>query len=117
MNVFGRRPAEQKMVSLWDLLNVICFTTPIALALASAVRAKAGFGGYALALTIGLALGVSFAWAMRTVGKSVAAHIKRHPGSLIETHAYALYFGAILWIVFASFLGDWASSVLLRLVF
>jgi hypothetical protein len=104
------------MVSLWDLLNVLCFVMPIGGALASARIAKVGFSGYALATTLGLAFGVCCAWPMRTVGKTVATHIKRHPGSLKERYAYALYFAAMLWIVFALFLGEYASMALLRRV-
>jgi hypothetical protein len=103
-------------MSLWDLLSVLCFAMPIAGAVASARLAKAGFRGYALAITIGLALGVSCAWTVRTAGKTVDAHVKRHSESVQERYFRALYFAAMLWIVFGLFLGAWASSVLMRVV-
>jgi hypothetical protein len=90
---------------------------PIAGALASAKLAKVGFGGYALTITIGLVLGVCCGWTMRTVGKTVAAHIRKHSESLHERYFRALYFAAMLWIVFALFLGQWVSSAVMRLVF
>jgi len=105
------------MRTLWDLLTALCFAMPIGSALASSKHAKVGFGGYALAAIVGLALGVCCAWTMRTVGRTAATHIKRHSESLQERYSRALYFAAMLWIVFALFLGDWVSSVVMRLVF
>jgi hypothetical protein len=105
------------MVTLWDLLTAVCLAMPVAGALASAKLAKAGFGGYALATTIGLALGVCCALTMRTLGRTVAANIKRHTESTQGWYFSALYAAAMLWIVFALFLGEWVSSVLMRHVF
>ena len=104
------------MVSLWDLLTAVCCVMPIGGALASAQYAKVGFGGDALAITIGVALGVCCAWTMRTAGNTVAAHIKRQTVSLHERYFGALYVAAMLWIVFALFLGGWVSLALMRLV-
>ena len=105
------------MVSLWDLLTVVCCVMPIGGALASAKYAKVGFGGYTLAITIGVALGLCCAWTMRTVGDTVAARIKRQAVSLHESYFRMLYVAAVVWIAFGLFLGVWVSSVLLRLVF
>ena len=89
---------------------------PIGGALASAQYAKVGFGGYTLAITIGLTLGVCCAWTMRTVGNTVDARIRRQTVSLHERYFRALYFAAVVWIVCALFLGLWVSSALLRFV-
>jgi hypothetical protein len=105
------------MRTLWQLLILICLTIPIGGALASARLAKVGFGGYALAITIGLAMGVCCAWTMWTVGKTVAAHTERQSVSMRERYARALYFAAMLWIVFALFLGEWVTSATIRQVF
>ena len=105
------------MVSLWDLLTVVCCVTPIGGALASAKITKVGFSGYTLAITIGLAIGVCCAWTMRTVGDTVAARIRRQAVSLHEGYFRMLYFAAVVWIAFALFLGLWVSLALLRLVF
>jgi hypothetical protein len=53
---------------------------------------------------------------MRTAGNAVDAYVKRHPQLLQERYFRALYFGAMLWIVLALFLGASASSALIRLV-
>jgi hypothetical protein len=107
----------QNMVSLWDLLTVLCCVMPITGVLVSARLAKVGFGGYALAIAVGLAIGVCCAWTMRTVGKTAGAHIRRKSESLHERYFRALYFAAMLWIVLADLLGAWVSLALLRLVF
>lgn len=107
---------NSKMVSLWDLLTVLSFAMPIAGAVASAGLAKAGFRGYVLAIIVGFALGLCCAWTMRIVGKAAAANIKRHSESVQQGYVWALYFAAMLWVVFALFLGEWVLSVPVRLV-
>jgi hypothetical protein len=104
-------------MTLWDLLTAVCFAMPIGSALASSKHAKVGLGGYALATAVGLGLGVCCAWTMQTVGKTVAARIKRHSESLQGRYFRALYFAAMLWIVFALFLGAWVSSAVMMVVF
>ena len=104
-------------MTLWDLLIGVCFAMPVGGALASAKLAKAGFTGYVLAITTGLALGACFVWTMWTVGKAVRAYTKRQPVSSQERNYRALYFGAMLWIVFGLFLGGWVSSAAMKLVF
>jgi len=105
----------QKMVSLWDLLTALCFVMPIAGAVASAGLAKAGFRGYVLAIIVGFALGLCCGWTMLIVGKAAAAYAKRDSGAVQERYFWALYFGAILWVAFALFIGERVSSVLMRL--
>jgi hypothetical protein len=112
----------QLMVALWDLLTGICFAAAVGCALASARIAKVGFGGHALAITIGIVLGGLCAWTMRAVAKTVVANFQRrsnweHSVSLQKWFFRALYFAALLWIVFAGFLGGRLSLALLRIVF
>lgn len=104
-------------MTLWHLLTAICFVMPISGALASARLSKVGFGGYALGIGIGLALGSCFAWAMRNGGRIVFAHAKNKPVSERESYARLLYFAVMLWIASGLFLGAWASSAIMRLVF
>jgi hypothetical protein len=102
------------MVSLWDLLTVLCCAMPVAGALRSAKFARAGFFGYTFAIAVGLLLGLGCAYSMRTVGKTVAAHLEGNSASVRERYLRALYFTAMMWIVLALFLGSWASSALLK---
>lgn len=104
-------------MTLWHLLEAICFVTPISGALAGARLSKAGFGGYALGIGVGLALGFCFAWTMWNAGRAFVARTKNKPDSARESYARLLYFGAILWIAFGLVVGEWASSAAMRLVF
>ena len=110
------------MATLWQLLILLCFGATVGGALASAKLAKVGFGGYALAVTIGLPLGVCCAWAMWIMHKIFVTSLRRRPdwehwASQHEWFSATFYFTKILWIVFALFLGGWVSSAILRLVF
>jgi hypothetical protein len=102
-------------MSLWGLLTALCCAMPVAGALASAKLARAGFFGYVFSIAIGLVLGLGCTYIMRTVGKTGANRLEGNSASVREPYLRALYFAAILWIVLALFLGDWASSLLLRL--
>ena len=97
------------MVSLWDLLTGTCFAVSVGCALALAKIAKVGLGGHAMAIAIGLALGLLCAWAMRVVAKAIMAKLQRRPNwdhavSLQRWFFRGLYFAALVWIVFAGFL-------------
>jgi hypothetical protein len=108
------------MVSLRYLLVGFCFAAPIGAALGavkSPRHAVAGLGGYALALAIGMAVGLSCAWAMAIAGRKIAAHIQLRPASSHERHFRTLYVASVFWIILAGALGGWLASVSLRLVF
>jgi hypothetical protein len=110
------------MVSLWDLLTLICFVMPIGGALASAQSFKAGLGGQALAVAIGTVPGVFCAWTVRVVSKAIVAKLQRRPNwdhaaSLQRWFFRGLYFAALVWIVFAGFLSGGVSLAVLRLAF
>jgi hypothetical protein len=120
VRALDERVDEYAMVTLWQLLILICFAIPIGGALASAKLAMVGVGGYALAVTVGLAVGACCAWAMWTTHKIVVTNLQRHPDwehSMSEWYFRAFYFAKMLWIAVALFLGAWLSSLLLRLVF
>ena len=100
---------------LWTLLTVTSSATFLLGALSSARDGKVGFGGYAFAITVGLLLGACNAWTMYKVAGAVAGRSKRYSESVQEWCFRALYFAAMLWIPFAAFLGDWVTSVAMRL--
>lgn len=52
------------MVPLWQLLIMVCVAVPIGTAVGVAQHARVGFGGYTLAMTVGLAVGTCCAWTM-----------------------------------------------------
>lgn len=69
---------------------------PVAGALSSAKDAKVEVGGYALAIAIGLALGLGCAWLMRRVGKKVLVRTEQYPQSHREWIAVGLALGALV---------------------
>jgi hypothetical protein len=105
------------MVALWHLLLLLCVGVCIGGALGSAEIIEMGFGGYTLAISVGLVLGLCCAWTMQVVGAMLSTRIKRQRVQLRERYSRALYFAAMLWMVFAWFLSGWVSFALLRLVF
>jgi hypothetical protein len=101
---------------LWTLLTTISSATFIVGAMISAKHARAGLGGYAFAIAIGLLLGACSAWALYAVGDAVADRSKRYSESVQEWCFRALYLAAAVWIPFAAFLGNWVTSVAMRFV-
>jgi hypothetical protein len=106
-----------RTMTLWHLMTGICWATPLSGALAAAKLSKAGLGGYILAVAVGLALGLVFAWIIWTTGKVVAARIRKYPVPAYEQYALAIYFAAAVWILLGLLVGNWASSAAIRLVF
>jgi hypothetical protein len=101
-------------MTLWSLLNALCFVMPLSGALASAKLLRVGVGGYTFSLVIGLLLGFGCAWIMLKVGSLVHARLKKSEVSVRERYFRLLCFGAMAWIVFALFLEHWVTSPLLR---
>jgi hypothetical protein len=104
-------------MALWDLLEAMCFAMSIGGSLASAKVANVGFRDYALVALIGVAVGTACAWAMWAAGKTASIRIRRLSPSVHERYFRALYFAAMLWIVFSGILGFGVSSALLRQIF
>ena len=102
-------------MTLWHLLEGVCFIAPISGAIASSSLAKVGFGGYLLALAIGIGLGVACAWTMFRAGRSIVARIRKQPDLVQERYFRGLYCAAILWIILALFIGHWVTAAVLRL--
>jgi len=111
---------EGSEAMLCTMLICTCFVIPIIGALASARDAKVGFVGYALAVTVGLVVGLGCAWLMWASGEVVVKYLER-PGrkyseSMREWCFRVLYLAALLWIVPTGIIGGWFSSVMLRFV-
>ena len=108
-------------MTLWQLLILTCIAVPIGTSYASAQHGRYGFGGYTLAIGVGLAVGMCFGWVMYVAPKIVGEKLQR--GAPSETSLAkqewffrGFYLAKILWIALAGFLGFWLSSVLLRIV-
>ena len=98
-------------MTLWHLLRAACFLMPTVAALVSAKHAEVGFGGYTLTLTIAVVLGVGSAWTMEVAARAVATRSERHSASLREWYFRALYFAAVLWILFTGIVGGRVATI------
>jgi hypothetical protein len=87
-------------------------------AVESAKHAKAGFSGYALAIAIGLLLGVFNFWAITyKVNEAVDGLLERYSERVQQRCAGALFLAAALWILFAGVFAEWVTSAAIRLAF
>jgi len=98
------------------MLNAICFLISIVAAVGGAREAKAGFGGYSLAIAIGITLGVACTWAMWTVGERVGVAVQPYPEAKRELYFRVLYLAAVLWILIVVVIADHVTSATMRLV-
>ena len=103
-----------QIMTLWDLLLAVCFVMPVSGAIAAAKLIRAGVVGYVLSVLIGLMLGLGCAWIAHKTGASVHNRVKQRDNSVQNRYFRLLYLGAMLWIVFALFLGLWITSPILR---
>ena len=97
-----------------EFTNRTAFVMPVSGALASPKLLRVGIRGFGFSVFVGLILGFGCAWTMQKVGGLVYAHLKQSAVSVQERYFRLLYFCALLWIVFALFVGGWITSVLLR---
>ena len=100
---------------LWTLLTLTSSVAFFVAAIGSAVHAKAGFGGYTLAVVLGLVLGSCNFWAMEKVAATIVDRLKAYSGSFREWCLGALYLAALLWAFLAAFLGGWLTSSVVRI--
>jgi len=100
------------VISLWNLLTVICFAMPIGAALSATKHSKVGWTGYVVAVMVASALAWLGLWAKQTMGKRVADRAKLYSASQKESYFRRLYFAVVLWIVVSSLLSAWLTLVL-----
>jgi hypothetical protein len=116
----GRRKYHGSL-TLEGLICLMCFVFPMMFSPIPALNAKAGFGGFTLAIASGFAVGFLCAWAwsaanwaIRPLGRNGALW-KLHIS--IQVLAFLAYFAvAMAWMIFAGFLGVIASMGILHLV-
>jgi hypothetical protein len=103
-------------MTLWHLLEGMCFAMPTAAALAVARAAKAGLAGYILAIAIALVMGLVFAWTLHASGKMIWMRTLGRSLSFKEWCARGLYFAAVIWIFVAALAAQWVISIALHVV-
>jgi len=86
------------------------------IAVLAAIEAKAGFGGYVMASTIGLLLTVGNYWTLNKVFDVFYARVFPNSESLREWCFRAFLLAMFLWIFGAGILGMWLTLSALRLL-
>lgn len=101
---------------LWTLLTAVSSVTVVAGSVIAAIHAKAGFTGYAVAMSIGFGLGACNAWTLHRLSTAMDALSKQYSEVRREWCFRALYVALVAWVPFAIALGDWLTSMALRLI-
>lgn len=103
------------MMSLWHLLHAVCVAIAVGSSVVPAGIANAGLAGCALAVTVGLAVGLCCALTMWTAGKVIGIRIRTLPNAVHEKYFRLLYLGAMFWILLTGLFGHVAAFLILRL--
>ena len=104
-------------MTLIELLIAICFVMPIGAAYGSASQMKLGFGGHALAIAFGLAIGLGFAWTMWASTFKLVKLIHRFPKAYQGFCGFGFLLLFVAWIVAAGISGAMLPTAVLRLIF
>jgi hypothetical protein len=107
---------HQSGVTLWDLLTVISFLLPVAGASEEANHSQAKLGGYVLAISVGVAIGVCCAVCMRIALVRVGGYLIRSNVSARATWWYSglMLIAAFVWMVFGLFAESWFVTKIVR---
>ncbi len=101
---------------LWTILSGISFFSCIFIAVRAARDAKPSFGGYALSVAIGLALGGVFAWTTWSIGKRGYTALETRSEARQKLYVDVLYFATLFWIFIAAYITSLVTSAVMRLV-
>ena len=100
-------------MTLFDLLTVISFVTPIGGAFGAAKRDHLSIGGYLVTSLLGLLLGVLFAWCLRASAMALAPRLQAM-GKLVQRACTISYLCmSVLWPL----LGVFAGALTVKAVF
>ncbi|MEY4579488.1 MAG: hypothetical protein RL701_4191, partial [Pseudomonadota bacterium] len=109
----GRAP----MVSLWDMLTVICGAAVLGSSLGSVQARALGHAGLITALGAAIMFACLSVAAIRLAGHRASLQLRHASSERAEAVVRTLYIGAMVWILATSGLGAVLTSTLLRLVF
>jgi hypothetical protein len=104
------------IVTLWDLLTLVCFVMPIGGAHAAAELARVGLGGHLVAIPVGMFVGAGCAWAVRSAGGLVITRLGERPAEAKENSLRVLYLVAFIWSFCGLFIGGWAAGLVMPLI-
>lgn len=101
---------------LLTLLTAASSVTLFVAASAAATHAKAGFGGYALTIFVGLLLAVCNALILYKLADILAVATKSRSEVQQNRWGRVAAVVMVLWLPLAAFLGDWVGSEAMRLL-
>ena len=113
--------AEQRqtgVLTLWDLLTLICFVLPGAGASGVAKASHAGLLGYALVMLVALVIGVFCAACMRVALVRIGGRVAQgHLSARTELrYSVVMLTAAFIWMVLALVTGIWLATKILTLI-
>ena len=99
-------------MTLWNLMTLLCATTPLWGALATARDIERGWVGYVLAIAVGALVGGLGAWVMWALGNTIGG--KARAGWYIrrQWRLRAIYLVGAALIIVAGVAGTWMTSAL-----
>ena len=100
---------------LLTMLALLSSTTILVGSVLAANFNNVGFGGYSLAIAIGLLLAASNLWIVHRSGFLLADLTRAKSDRRQDSFGKAFAAALLLWAVCAEFLGYWVSSIALRL--
>src|SRR5262245_10112826 len=103
-------------MTLLELLTAMTSVAFFASAVATAIHAKAGVGGYALTIIIGLSLAICNAWMCYKLGGILADLSSAYSETRQEWYGRAFCLFGLLWLLVGAVLTSIATSTLMRLV-
>ena len=104
-------------MTLIELLIVICFFIAVEAAYMSANYLKLGFLGHAIALVLGLAIGIGFAWSMWLATSKIAKWTDSLPKPYRGICTVGFLILMLAWIIVAGIVGDILPNAVLHLIF
>ena len=100
--------------AIFDLLMLACVMSWVASPVVTASRIRAGYGGYSLALVVGLLIGVCSVWSISKLCHIVETKASKSTGLVREMTLGAVYVLAVAWMLLAIPIGRSVTGALLR---
>jgi len=107
---------ECEHMTLLELLSAMTSAAIFGGAVAPAIHAKAGIGGYALAIIIGSSLALCNAWMFYKLGGVLADLTSSYSETRQEWYGLVFCLFGLLWLLVGAVLTSLVTSVLMHLV-
>jgi len=101
-------------MTMWDILIGACFFAPITAAVQAAKASGAHGGGYVFSLMLGVVIGFSFAFSMRSSHRKLVKRSETAPSAILSLILVGALIVELAWIGVAGFVGWSTTSVVLN---